>query len=98
VLAKNIELVRHEAAYLGRGSRGADAYDYMIDQHDPGMNAAVTEKLFDELKAGLVPLVRRITASKVKARTDLLHEFPVKGQKAFTFSALRGDRGRWGRF
>jgi carboxypeptidase Taq len=35
------------------------------------------------LKAELVPLVRQITASPVKARPDLLHGFPVAGQHAF---------------
>lgn len=83
MLEKNIELVRREAAHLGHGGTGAEAYDYMIDQHDPGMNAAVTEKLFGELKAGLAPLVRRITESPVKARPDLLRGFPVEKQHAF---------------
>lgn len=83
VLEKNIELARREAAYLGRGGSGAEAYDYMIDRHDPGMNAAVTEKLFDELKDGLVPLVRRITSSPVKARAGVLRGCPAEKQKAF---------------
>jgi carboxypeptidase Taq len=80
VLEKNLELAKREAAYLGR----SDApYDYMIDKHDPGMTAAVIEKLFDELKTGLVPFVREIAASPVKARTDLLRGFPVEQQRAF---------------
>jgi carboxypeptidase Taq len=80
VLEKNLELAKREAAYLGHGDA---PYDYMIDKHDPGMTAAVIEKLFDELKAGLVPLVREIVGSKIKARTDLLRGFPVEQQRAF---------------
>jgi carboxypeptidase Taq len=83
VLAKNIELVRREAAYLGHGGSGDEAYDYMIDRHDPGMNAAVTGKLLDGLKAGLVPFARRITSSPVKARKGLLRGCPAEKQKAF---------------
>lgn len=80
VLARNLELARQEAAYLGKGDA---AYDYMIDRHDPGMTAAVIEGLFDELKRELVPLVRAITASPVKAPSGLLKGFPVAEQETF---------------
>ena len=80
VLEKNLELAKREAAYLGHGDA---AYDYMIDKHDPGMTADVIGKLFDELKAGLVPLVREITGSKIKAPADLMRGFPVEQQRAF---------------
>ncbi|MFT3783789.1 MAG: carboxypeptidase M32 [Nibricoccus sp.] len=80
VLEKNIALAKREAAYLGRGDA---PYDYMIDCFDSGMTAAVIERLFDELKAGLVPLVRQITSSKVKANEEALRGFPIVQQKAF---------------
>jgi carboxypeptidase Taq len=89
VLEKNLELAKREAAYLGHGDA---PYDYMIDRHDPGMSAAVIETLFDELKAGLLPLVGAITASTVKAKTDLLRGFPVEKQKAF-LHAVTGTIG-----
>jgi len=80
VLAKNLELVRREATYLGFGDK---AYDYMIDRHDPGMTAAIVEALFTELRGELVPLVRAISQSPVKPRTDRLRGFPVEKQAAF---------------
>jgi len=80
VLQKNLELAQREAAYLGFGDK---PYDYMIDRHDPGMTAATTEVLFDELKKELVPLVRQITTSPVKAKTDLLRGFSVDEQALF---------------
>jgi carboxypeptidase Taq len=55
----------------------------MIDRNDPGMTAAVVERLFGELKAGLVPLVREIVSSPVQARTGIFRGFPVDGQRAF---------------
>jgi carboxypeptidase Taq len=84
VLEKNLELAKREAAYLGR----EDApYDYMLDKHDPGLNAAVVERLFDELKRDLVPLVREITASPVADRARAvaarLRGFPVEAQQTF---------------
>ncbi len=79
-LRKHLELAKQEAEYLGFA---AAPYDYMIDRHDPGMTAAVIERLFAELRAELVPLVREIIASPVKARPEILHGFPVEGQRAF---------------
>ena len=84
VLEKNLELARREAAYLGRG---AAAYDYMLDKHDPGLEAATVERLFDELKRDLVPLVRAITGSPVaeraRAAAGKLRGFPVESQRTF---------------
>jgi carboxypeptidase Taq len=48
-IERHLELAKQEAAYLGYA--GAP-YDYMIDRHDPGMTAAVIERLFGELKEG----------------------------------------------
>jgi len=79
-LEKHLALAKQEAAYLGWGER---AYDYAIDKHDPGMTAAKLTELFTELKAGLVPLVRRISASPVRARTDIFKGFPVEEQRDF---------------
>jgi carboxypeptidase Taq len=84
VLEKNLELAKREAAYLGHGDA---AYDYMIDKHDPGMNAAVIDRLFAELKQGLVPLGRQIAGSPVAPRARAaaagLKGFSLEGQRAF---------------
>jgi len=80
VLEKNLDLAKREANYLGWGER---SYDYMIDKHDPGMTAAVIANLFSELKKELVPLVKQITESPVKPRTDILRGFSVDEQRTF---------------
>jgi carboxypeptidase Taq len=79
-LEKHLALAKQEAAYLGWGDR---PYDSAIDKHDPGMDAATITALFAELKAGLVPLVRAIAASPVRARTDIFKGFPVDAQRDF---------------
>jgi carboxypeptidase Taq len=84
VLEKNLELARREAGYLGCGEA---PYDYMLDKHDPGITAAVVDKLFAELKRDLIPLARGIVASPVAARAraaaEKLRGFPVDEQRAF---------------
>ena len=79
-LEKHLALAKQEAAYLGWGDR---AYDYAIDKHDPGMTAVKLAELFTELKAGLVPLVRRIGASSVRAKEGIFKGFPVPAQHEF---------------
>jgi len=93
VLERNLEFAREEAAYLGWGGDqcasaggGEGAYDYMIDKHDPGLSAAVIERLFGELRAGLVPLVREITENddgRAKAARARLRGFAVSAQREF---------------
>jgi len=82
-IEQHIKLAKQEAAYLG--CTGAP-YDYMIDRHDPGMTAAVIERLFGELKQSLVPLMREIVSSPVKARTGIFRGFPVEQQRTFLHS------------
>ncbi len=79
-LEKHLALAHREAAYLGWGDR---PYDYAIDKHDPGLTAARLTELFDELQAGLVPLVRAIAASPVRANPGIFRAFPVDAQREF---------------
>lgn len=83
-LEKHLDLARREAEALGWGDR---PYDYAIDKHDPGMTCACITGLFDELKTGLVPLVRALDASpaaqagaEAEAR---LSGFGVEAQQEF---------------
>jgi len=80
MIQKHLALARQEAAFMGWGDR---PYDYAIDKHDPGMTAHAVDALFTELKAGLLPLVKRILASPDKPRTGLFQGFPVDEQRAF---------------
>ncbi len=80
LLKKHITLAKQEAGYLGWGER---AYDYMLDQHDPGMTAAEIGVLFDELKLGLVPLARSIVSSPLKPDTAFLRGFDTNAQRDF---------------
>jgi carboxypeptidase Taq len=79
-LERHLKMAKQEAAYLGWGDR---PYDYAINKHDPGMDTATITALFAELKAGLLPLVRAIAASPVRARTGIFNGFPVDAQCGF---------------
>ncbi|MEY4940006.1 MAG: hypothetical protein RIQ93_1741, partial [Verrucomicrobiota bacterium] len=84
VLEKNLDLARREAAYLGHG---AAPYDYALDKYDPGLTTAQVERLFDELKAELIPLARKIISSPVAKQAAAvaarLRGFPLDAQRTF---------------
>lgn len=80
-LQQQLDLSKEEAGY--HGLSGPDIYDFHIDNHDPGMSAAVIEPLFAELRTGLVPLVREIVDSPIKADPSPLIGLSVDGQKTF---------------
>jgi carboxypeptidase Taq len=89
VLAENLVFARREAEYLGRGEA---PYDAMLDQHDPGLNAATVERLFGELLDGLRPFVQSVSAAAGRRPAPALGRIEAAGQEAF----LREVTGRIG--
>lgn len=80
-LQEQIDLAREEASFMG--FEGANAYDYWIDQFDPGMTASFISPLFDRLSRELPTLVQAIVASPVKAHPGKLRGFPIDRQETF---------------
>ncbi len=56
-LSKLIELKRQEASLVGGG---AEAYDALLDEYEPGMGAAEIATVFSKMREQLVPLVAAI--------------------------------------
>ena len=69
-LERVLALKREEAGYLD----GDHPYDAMLDRYDPGVTTKRLRIMFDELKAGIVPLVR-----DVSARLDEDRAAPLRG-------------------
>ena len=57
-LERVLALKLEAAGYLD----GAHPYDAMLDRYDPGSSTQRLRIMFDELKAGIVPLVREVSA------------------------------------
>ncbi|MBN2079601.1 MAG: carboxypeptidase M32 [Spirochaetes bacterium] len=97
ILQEIVELNREQADALGHdGTR----YDALLDLYEPDLTTAETERIFDELKKGQVPLVREITSGNRNHDAAFLNQrFAVDRQEAFglqVLSDLRFDfrRGR----
>src|SRR5262249_5976215 len=69
-LEKVLALKRRVAAAIGK--KGQNAYDVLLDEYEPGETTEGLTKMFDELEEHVVPLLKRIVASKRKPRADVL--------------------------
>ena len=75
------------------------AYNFWLDQFDPGLDQATVERLFTPLKAELKSLVERIVATGTHISTDALKGFPVDKQAEFLDGVVKAfgfdfDHGR----
>lgn len=64
-----LALKREEANYLGYQT---SPYDALLDIYEPGATIAALNPLFDQLKAGLVPLLKRVMASSTQIDDSIL--------------------------
>ncbi|MEX0331151.1 MAG: carboxypeptidase M32 [Puniceicoccaceae bacterium] len=78
-LEEQLQLAKEETTYLGV----ENAYDYWVDQFDPGMNCATIERLFNELQPELKAIVDTILASPNQPDTSIFKGFPVDKQEIF---------------
>ena len=76
-----VDLQRELADCLGYRER---RYDALLDQYEPGMQSADLDRLFADLKRGLVPLVQDISQKLDSVQDEVLRRrFPIDKQTAF---------------
>jgi carboxypeptidase Taq len=86
LLEKTLELSRQYADYFP----GYDSIaDPLIDLQDYGLKAASVRKIFGELRARLVPMVRAITSQAPADSRCLERNVPVDRQLAFGLDVIR---------
>lgn len=78
-LEEQLALAKEEAALL----EAPNAYDYWVDQFDPGMTCATIERLFSELQPELQAILQKILACPDQPDTSIFRGFPVPAQEAF---------------
>ncbi|MCI2068257.1 MAG: carboxypeptidase M32 [Bacilli bacterium] len=73
-----------------RDQKYALPYDALVDEYERGMTCADLDKFFNACKETLIPLLKKITASDKKIRTDFLsRKVPLERQKAFSDYLLK---------
>jgi carboxypeptidase Taq len=76
-----LSLKREEAQYLGYQE---SPYDALLDVYEPGSTVAALRPLFAQLKARLVPLLKRVMTSRVQVDDSILrHAYDQARQLEF---------------
>jgi carboxypeptidase Taq len=80
-----VRLNRELASAIGYDSGpGGHPYDALVLQFEPGLTAARLQVLFGELRAGILPLLRRITARGDQPLAPFLtRSYPAEQQRLF---------------
>jgi len=82
-LEKMVELKRRYADALGSFE---DPYDAWLGEFEPGMKTSDLNRLFTDMKAGLVPLVKAVTEKR-----DAVSSAPLKGRFETAKQRLFGE-------
>lgn len=93
-LKKVIEANRKKADYIGFKDH---PYDALLDLYEPGMKTETVKKIFDELKAFLIPLIRKIRSRPQIDDSILNGEYPKEQQIALCRNLLEKMGFDWKR-
>lgn len=78
VLDKMIEMKKQDAKYQ---EPDMEPYEFMLSRYEKGMDSKRIEKLFEELKSGLIPLLAKIKAAGRPDLSALEGEYDLNAQR-----------------
>ncbi|MDP4083819.1 MAG: carboxypeptidase M32 [Bacillota bacterium] len=85
-LEKLVEITKRFVHYWGYEG---NPYNTLLDLYEPGMTVEVLDKVFGDLREKIVPLVKSISSSPNKPKTEFLfHHFPKEKQREFSKEIL----------
>ncbi|MFC4800540.1 carboxypeptidase M32 [Neobacillus sp. GCM10023253] len=83
------KLVAMTKRFIGYWGYEGNKYNVLLDMYEPGLTVEVLDHVFGELKDKIVPLVKQISESSHKPKTDFLfHRFPKEKQREFSLEIL----------
>lgn len=89
-LEKMMALSRRKAECLGIPKGGAELYDALLDQYEPGMTSAQIEAIFTPLRDRLSKFIAEVTSKGSEPDTSVLKaQIPAEKQHAFGLQVLR---------
>ena len=78
-LTKNIELTKALIPYWKKEE--ATDYDVLLNQYEPGMTVEILDRVFDQLKSGILTIRQALKEKGHKPRTDFLSRKMTKAQQ-----------------
>lgn len=84
-LEKLIEMTKQKCAYTDPEK---EVYDVLLDQFEEGMDSATIDRLFEELKESLIPLVQKILKAKQPDESKLKGHYDINAQRELQWKLL----------
>ncbi|MEH7352741.1 carboxypeptidase M32 [Neobacillus drentensis] len=85
-LEKLVAMTKRFISYWGYEE---NKYDVLLDMYEPGITMEVLDQVFGELRKKIVPLVKQISESSNKPKTDFIFErFSKENQREFSLNIL----------
>ncbi|MEH7418232.1 carboxypeptidase M32 [Neobacillus drentensis] len=85
-LEKLVEMTKRFIGYLGHQE---NKYDVLLDMYEPGMTVSILDRVFSDLRDKIVPLVKKVSESSAKPKTNFLFgKFPKERQRELSLKIL----------
>lgn len=85
-LEKLVTMTKRFVSYWGSEE---NKYNVLLDMFEPGITMEILDQVFGELKEKIIPLVKKISESPHKPKTDFLFEtFTKENQREFSLEIL----------
>ena len=87
-LERIVEMTKDFIGYWG--IKDENPYNTLLDQYEPGLTTDVIDEVFGQLKATIVPLIKKIVEKGDQPDTSFLFKhFPKEAQKEFSHELLK---------
>ncbi|UQD52501.1 carboxypeptidase M32 [Bacillus methanolicus] len=84
------KLVEMNKRFIGYWGYKGNKYNTLLDMYEPGVTVDLLDRVFSELREKIVPLVKAISESPNKPKTDFLFKtFPKEKQREFSLEILK---------
>ncbi len=78
-LNQNIELTKQLIPYWRKDEK--TNYDVLLNQYEPGMTVEILDKVFDQLKEGILSIRRTLQEKGTEPETDFLNRRMTKNNR-----------------
>ena len=72
------DVIEYTKKYYGYLNNGENLYDTMLNSYEEGLTSNVIDKLFNELKEKLVPLISKLNNKKVNVKINVSKDVLIK--------------------
>lgn len=84
------KLVEMNKRFIGYWGYQGNKYNTLLDMYEPGVTVEILDRVFSNLREKIVPLVKEISESPNKPKTDFLFKrFPKEKQREFSLEILK---------